>query len=183
MFDLDRFGNGDRAYLNELVREHSPLVTGIVSRYASDSDEQADLFQKAWVRALERRKSYRGEGPFRAWLRTLTVNVCRVNAREMAAFSALKDRSPKTIGAALRLLHWAAPAPDELVMWREDRERVAQCLELLEPREQEALRLRYLEGYTCREAAEVMGVKDSTVRSLVRNGLTRLERLRGGSEE
>jgi RNA polymerase sigma-70 factor, ECF subfamily len=76
-----RARDGDVDAFEQLYRRFAGLVHGISLRLSGDSHTAEILTQDAFVRAWERLPGYRGEGPFGAWLRRLTVNVALEDRR------------------------------------------------------------------------------------------------------
>jgi RNA polymerase sigma-70 factor (ECF subfamily) len=66
--DLDRFHDADESYVRDLIRQHAPGLRGRIMRFGVDSDDADDLVQETWLRAIERRSQYIGQGSFAAWL-------------------------------------------------------------------------------------------------------------------
>lgn len=174
MIDLDRFRGGDQSYLKDLVKENAAWIYGVVEEFAHGGDEADDLFQDTWVRVIEHRDSYTGRGPFEAWLHRVALNVCRLHARRRAEGEA-RWRSLAEVGV-LEDLSWVPPSPLSGVLSAEVRSAVQELLKDLPKREGKALRLRYLQGMTTRETAQIMKIEESTVRSLVRKGKDRIRK-------
>ena len=174
MIDLDRLRDGDRSYLGDLVKENAPWIYGVAEEFAHGGDEADDLFQDIWVRAFDGLASYTGRGPFKAWLHRVAVNVCRLKARRRAEGEARWQRLAEV--GFLEDLSWIPPNPLAGVLSEEVRSEVQALLEDLPAREEEAMRLRYIQGRPTREVAQIMGVEESTVRSLVRKGKDRIRK-------
>lgn len=175
VFDLERFRNGDMAHLDEVVRTYGQFVRVIIRSFGGASDDQEDLFQSVWLQVIRHRTSYRGEGRFEWWLHRIAVNICRMAARERTTREACLH--PMAFAGVWESLHWGPPSPLDQAVTKGQREWLAAAVEQLPPGERKAVELRHFEGYTAREIAEVLGVKESTARSQVRNGLVRLRRL------
>jgi len=76
----------------ELYRRYYPLVRGVCYRYAEQQDQLDDWVNRSFLRAFSALKKYGNKGPFGAWLRRITVNVC---IDELRRSKALKRRRPK----------------------------------------------------------------------------------------
>jgi RNA polymerase sigma-70 factor, ECF subfamily len=67
---------GDRSATNELiVRHRASLAKLLAGRYLENPDDVAEIVQDTFVRAFERLGTFRGEGPFRAWLFRIGINL------------------------------------------------------------------------------------------------------------
>lgn len=140
-----------------------------------------DILQSAFLRAWNRIQGfeYRGEGSFRAWLRTLVVHKViersRQGERERPLpvahgidgdSSAQLDREP----AADDL------PPPEILARREEEALLLSCLEELPELEREAIVLVRFEGKSWQEAAELLEVSRSTAQRAYRRGIAELTR-------
>lgn len=172
MFDRDRFRKGDPAHFRELVGDYGTMVLMVIQPFAEGPDEAEDLFQKVWLRVYEKRDSFAGRGPFSAWMRTLALNVCREDARR-----ARRRREALELFARWNdLFDLAFPDPEALVISKEELRYVQDALRQVTPRERDAVKLRYFKGMNSRQAAEIMGIKESSVRALVWRAIDRLRR-------
>ncbi|MBT8396749.1 MAG: RNA polymerase sigma factor [Gemmatimonadetes bacterium] len=179
MFDLEKYHSGDHGYFESLVRLHGPMVLQICMAYSDSRDHAEDLFQKTWIRAFEKRRAYRGNGSFKAWLRRLATNVC-ISAfrsdRTRQAFRATWDGT--RLGEELS---WGSPDPQAEVEDQERHGAVMRALGALPRRAREAITLRILDDKSAGEVARIMGTKESTVRSNIRHGIKQLKKILGES--
>jgi RNA polymerase sigma-70 factor (ECF subfamily) len=122
-----------------------------------DRHETEDLMQTAFCKVWER------------WDRVGQLDD-PVGYLFRTAFNTHRSATRRTLRAARRLVGWAmlrpaaVPEPDELAELRDETARV---LEVLTPRQREAVVLTSLLGYGAADAAEVMGIRPATVRVLV----------------
>jgi len=124
--------------LNELFAELWRPVFAVCHRYVGDFERAGDLAQDTMLRALERIGQYRGEASFRAWIYSVARSVC-LNAMRRPQDRLLEDGVLDGMGE------------DALVLKQLDgRQRTELLLDaiasVLDPVEQEALHLRYVEG-------------------------------------
>ena len=142
----------------------------IASRVHRPSDAE-DLTQLVFVKVLEALPRYEQRGiPFGGWLFRLARNTIIDHTRtrrDHADLDALSDRATDEAG------------PDEVVALRGDLDRVAQALTELTDEQREAIELRFFAGLSAREAAEVMGKQEGTVRGLQFRAIAALRRSLG----
>jgi len=179
MIDRERFRRGDSEYFESLVRTYGPRVFRICMAYAESVDHAEDLFQKVWIKAFEKRGSYRGEGSFEAWLRRLSNNVCISDFRSRKAREEVMD-SVKREGLEDRF-GWRPPDPLEALEEMELHEELIRAIGSLPEREREAIWLRILDEKPSQEVADIMKSKKATVRSNIRHGITRLRKIFEGN--
>jgi RNA polymerase sigma-70 factor (ECF subfamily) len=171
------------------------LLHGLVSQYQhrlvryfiyllGRRDPVDDLVQETWLRVLERGHSYDGQSRFEPWLFTVARNLAMDYARKRKLFSldshALdKNDSDGTAHEAHTPVS-SRPSPFELAARTEDAQRLALCLQNLDPLYREALVLRFQEDLSLQEMADVIGTSVSTVSSRVYRGLAVLRAEMGG---
>jgi RNA polymerase sigma-70 factor (ECF subfamily) len=141
-----------------LFRAHFPRLFRYLDRLSGDADAARDLAQETFVRLLRR-----GAPPDRpeAWLITVATNLWR-NAR------ATRNRRTAILDRSLTeesLIDPATPLSDQ-VETGETGEKVRAAMRRLAEREQQLL-LLMAEGYHYREIAEVTGIQEASVGTLL----------------
>ena len=175
-FDRERFHAGDHAVFRHLVRDTSPRMLRVIRGYARDDDHAADLLQVCWIRIYRKRTRFSGTGSFLGWALTVCRNVCRTEARKRrhGPFVRLADHGELPDGT---------PGPVEQVERQERAAALYAALEKLKARERDAILLRILEGRSTAEVAQLLAVKEVSVRSLIHRGLKKLRQMDWLAEE
>jgi RNA polymerase sigma-70 factor (ECF subfamily) len=142
-----------------------------LARWLTRSDQDAeDMVQEAYLRAFKSFDSFYG-GNARAWVLTIVRNTCfswlaKNRARDLTiSFDENPDEAESEI-----------PAPEVLLLEREDKQVLGQALESLPAEFREILILRELEGLTYKEIAGVVGIPPGTVMSRLARARGRLKR-------
>jgi len=73
--EVARAQAGDLQAFEAIYRKQAGRVYAICLRMSADPARAEDLTQESFVRAWEKLGSFRGDSPFEAWLRRLTINV------------------------------------------------------------------------------------------------------------
>ena len=149
---------------------HLPIYRYIISRVHSPADAE-DLTQIVFVKALEALPRYESRGiPFGGWLfrlaRNAVVDFTRTR-HEHADLDAVTHRGTQE------------PGPEDVTMVRQDLDRVDVALATLTADQREAIALRFFAGLSAREAAEVMGRQEGTIRGLQFRAIAALRRQMG----
>jgi len=147
--------------IGELLAEHGPVLLTAARLITLDADEAHDIVQAAFEVALRQGHTLRDPGAMRSWLLTI---VTRQALKHVGWRRRLRPWSP--------VLHDVAVSPRN----REDRMVLRAALAALPPRVRGAIALHYLEGYTVRDTAAVMGVSENTIKTQLQTGLARLRR-------
>ena len=71
-----RYVEGDTASFEILVRRHERRVYNVAYRMLSREDDARDAAQDAFMTALRKLSSFRGEAAFTTWIHRVTVNAC-----------------------------------------------------------------------------------------------------------
>lgn len=155
----------DRETFAALCEQHRDRLWSIVNSVARDADAE-ELAQEAVVRAYCARHTFRSDAPFGAWLCKIAVNVAhdyRKSAwRRRVTLSSARPAACEE--------HGCGPDGDRALLQREIRAAVAE----LPARLRIPLWLHFFEGYTVAEIARLEGAPESTMRSRIRNGLSKL---------
>jgi len=149
---------------------HLPVYRYIASRVHRPSDAE-DLTQLVFVKALEALPRYESRGiPFGGWLfrlaRNAVIDHVRTHRDHVDLESAI-ERPGRDAG------------PDEVVAVRQALDEVAAALEALTDEQRDAIALRFFAGLSAREAAEVMGKQEGTIRGLQFRAIAALRRKLG----
>jgi len=148
---------GDKKALDELTRQCRPIVRQFVSQWVDNRDEAEDLTQEVLMKAAEQVHKLHNPDSFERWLLGIAKNCCKMWLRSKA----LESRK----GIVSLQGYFGTDPPEDLHHWRrwEKQQVIESWLSTLPSRWAEALRLRFLDGYSEREIAQQLGVPITTV--------------------
>jgi len=136
---------------------HLPVYRFIASRVQRPADAE-DLTQLVFVKALEALPRFEARGiPFGGWLFRLARNTVIDHVRTRHEHADL-DAADTHAGVDL--------GPHEVAMVRQELDEVGAALAALTDDQRDAIALRFFAGLSAREAAEVMGKQEGTIRGL-----------------
>lgn len=168
--DLRGLLAGEPAAVDAWFRAEHPRVHRLCFGFLADAAEAEDAAQDAMLLLLDRLSAWDPARPWEAWRTSVVLNHCRDRLRRLAA----RRNAEGAAAAARGLVDSVDPgAPRD---GAEVRELLGALLGELSPREREAFVLRDLEGRSTAEAAALLGVGESSVRSLVTLARRRLRR-------
>ena len=168
----------DREAFHALVKLYSGLAYSAAFRILGNREDALEASQDAFVKAFNKIRQYRGEVPFKYWLRKITVNTslnrlrsrksdCLSNAGEILDDVA-QDRRKLTAG------------PDEILEAAERDRQVRNALMRLEDPFRAVMVLRDIEGYKYEEIAKMTGISIGTVKSRLSRGRLELRQMLAG---
>ena len=166
-----RARDGDSAAFRELVERYEGLVAATVTGMLGPGPEADDVGQRTFIRFYEALGQYRGEGGLAPYLTRIAMNLS-LNALES------RQRRRRRFPRREAKDDLADPAaPDEPAFeWQEV---VGQALDRLKPKHRAVVVLRLIDGYSTREAAELLGVPVGTVLSRLARAQDELKALLG----
>jgi len=163
---IQALGNGDENSLRVLVDRHSAAIYRFSIRFTGDESLAQDIAQEVFLRLYRNARRYVPGTPFKAWLFTIVRNSSIDLARSYTyrkAYS-LEEYSREREGTHP---HDANPDPEESYLSKESADQVAQAVRSLPEKQRTAVILRYYEGMSAREIAEIMRSTVASVESLL----------------
>ena len=160
--------DGDPKAFATLVARHQDRMWAIALRTMRNPEDAADALQDAYIAAFRRAGSFRGESKVTTWLHRVVVNACLDRLRSQKVRAA--DPLPEDLDRSLELAIEVGDPLEE----REERDRIAAAMAVLNPDQRAALVLVDMEGYSVEEAAAILGCAVGTVKSRCARGRARL---------
>lgn len=164
---LQALRSGSDQAAETFVRRHAPRMLRVARRYLSDEGHAEDAVQEAFLAAFRSLDSFRGDSTLAGWLHTIVVNASlkKIRARESDPLS-LADLQPvfDRMGCRIEPLRTHPEPPDALLERREVQDLVHRSIEALPDSHRAAILLRDIEGYSTREAAELLGISEGAMK-------------------
>ncbi len=158
---------GDQDAFGHLVERHGDVVYNLAYRMIGNASTAEDLAQETFIRAHSRLFQYKPEFAFRNWVLGICANLARSRYRwwrrhqrmeaEFAHHEALRQE-------ACAAQNDSSPA----------RKTLAQALIELPDRLRAPVVLRYMEGLSVLEVAQVLGLRPSAAKMRLARGRDRL---------
>ena len=156
----------DEDAFTELYVQHVDAVYRICYSFLKNRTDAEDAVQETFLRLMQSQKPLENDAHLRGWLVVTASNVCK------------------------NMLHsWQWQKRQEVEDWEEvlksdnqtpEETAVLKALMQLPEKYKTVLYLYYYEEYSCKEIAEMMQKKESTVRSLLKRGREALQKKIGG---
>lgn len=151
----------------ELVSRHQRRAVRIAFHYLRDAADADEAVQDAFIKAYSHLGTFREELPFEVWFTRILINGCldRIKARTRRERWIVS--MPETAGTDRDLAERTSgggPSPEDQLLAKERRERLAAALARLPDRQRAVFMLSHYEGCTSREVSAITGLNESTVR-------------------
>jgi RNA polymerase sigma-70 factor (ECF subfamily) len=160
---------GDPEAFRALFERHKDMVYSIALRYSGDAAVAQDIAQDTFLKLFSTIGSFRGDSNFESWLYRTVVNSCFDQRRRTRRFTPLMDE----VLAALRTPD--VSALDE-VLRAEISTHVRSVVESLAPDQRMVVVLRYTQGLSYDEIADILGCAQGTIASRLNRAHKVLER-------
>ena len=142
---------GDTHAFDILVSNYAPQIHRLALRMLGDAEEAEEALQETMIRAFRSLRKFRGDAGFGTWLyaiaskRCLTRRQRRRRQPDMVAFDDWRETNGKL------------DDPGEVLIQREHGLSVQRALNVLSPPTRLLMVLRYVEGLSHEEIAQVLG--------------------------
>jgi RNA polymerase sigma-70 factor (ECF subfamily) len=165
--DVRAAQRGNVAAFERLYRAHAGRVYALCLRLTADGPRAEVLAQDSFVRAWERLATFRGDSPFSAWLRQVTVNVVMADQR------AASRRTRRVMTTDDDAVLDAPTAP------RTDAERLdlERAIRTLPDAARAVFVLHDVEGYGHEEIAGLMGIAEGTSKAHLHKARGKLQEI------
>ena len=166
---LLRVANGDQTAFAHLYDMLSPRAFGLILRVLVDRSQSEEVLQEVFLEIWQSAARFApNKGQGRSWV--LTIAHRRAVDRVRSA-QASTDRD---VRAGFRDMDVAHDGVAEEVELRIEGQRVSEALATLPDPQREALTLAYFGGYSQSEIAALVGAPLGTIKTRMRDGLSRL---------
>jgi RNA polymerase sigma-70 factor (ECF subfamily) len=145
--------SGNRDAFEALLRRHYDRIHGLAWQLTGSRADADDIAQDVCCTLVEKINSFRGEAKFTTWLTGIVFNACRDFRRRRRSFKGLTER--------LAVLAGLAASPDGRDAY--DAAWINSAVARLRPALRDTVVLVAGQQLTHAEAAEVLGVAESTV--------------------
>lgn len=163
---------GDASAFRDLFESHKDKVYSIALRFSGDPTAAADIAQDTFLKLMDRIGQFRGDSSFDSWLYRLVVNSCMDHRRRQ-----------KRVLPVLEDFFDSFRSHDETalehLMRDEMQQQVQDVVSKLAPEHRIVVVLRYTEGLSYEEIAEVLNCSRGTVASRLNRAHKILERRLG----
>lgn len=169
---LSRVSLKDRKAFEELYSRTSAKLFGTILRILKDEAKSSETLQEVYIKVWHKADLYR---PHIASPITWLCQIARNHAIDQ-----LRKRQPPVADLDLaKDLSDPSPSPEAMSIRTSEQRRLAACLEELDARHAQSVRLAYLEGAQYAQIAEQLNIPINTIKTWVRRSLGKLKECMG----
>jgi RNA polymerase sigma-70 factor (ECF subfamily) len=170
----------DLGELVDAVSQYLPRLYRRAYRYVGDVHDAEDAVQDALLSAYKRLDQFKAAAKMTTWLTTIVTNSALTQLRRRPRHShiSLSEKVNEDLDySLLDSLADARPNPEDECANSESHGFLMQFLSELSPSLQQAIQLRYLDGLTISEAAQLLEVPVETMKARLWRARAQLKRM------
>jgi RNA polymerase sigma-70 factor (ECF subfamily) len=182
---------GDEAAFTDLVNAYSPGLLRLAQDFVRTRAVAEEVVQETWLAVLGGIDRFERRSSLKTWVYRILVNKAKtrgVRESRIVPFSALATGDDELAVPEERFRgaddqwpgHWASPprsldtVPEERLLAREARGRIAEALEALPESQRVVVTLRDVAGWDSGEVCDVLGLSEGNQRVLLHRGRAKL---------
>ena len=162
---LDECRQGDPHAFARLVALHERMVFNLCARLLGDLEEARDVSQEVFLQVFRTLRKFQGRSTFKTWVYRIAVNQCYNRRRWWRRRRRDQLVSLDILGPTDEARLCTSRGPEQDYESEECVRRVQRALQALPFPQRTVLLLREVEGLSCEQVAETIGVAVGTVKS------------------
>jgi len=160
---LEASRRGDQEALRLLFETHKDRVYSLALRFTGDGTAAWDLTQEVFIKVFSKLGEFRNQAKFETWLYRIVLNACIDQQRRNKRFIPLEKPG------VYNTMSESQPQEKSYIR-RQVTEAVQAAVARLSPKVKAPILLRYVEGLSYEEIAEVLGCRAGTVAARLNRG-------------
>jgi RNA polymerase sigma-70 factor (ECF subfamily) len=170
---------GEESAFRLLVEKYQTRAFSVAFGYIKDVEGAKDVVQESFIRIYEKIKSFKGDSKFYTWYYRILVNLCLDAMRKSkltAAFSIFMVGESGNKEYNLNIRESEKEEPEKKYATKVLSRKIENGLDQLSVREKQVFELKHYQGFRIREVADIMEIKEGTVRTLLHRAVHKLKK-------
>lgn len=175
MNEKQTHNNSDKETLVRLMNQYGDMVMRIAFTYVKEKPLAEDITQEVFMRCFQSLHTFEKRSSYRTWLYRITVNHCKDHVKSWS-FKNLIPSEPMKIEKGMK-----EDIVSTQVLREEENEYLFQRVLELPVKLREVIIFYYYEELSLGEIAELLNVKENTVKTRLHRGRNKLKKtVKGG---
>jgi len=158
--------SGDHQAFEWIVKKYKNSVATICLNMLKDQHLAEEVGQETFIRLFKSLDKFKGHSALKTYIGRIAMNLCLNKIKQR------KNRQSRFVGNEDHMAH--LPSSSNPSKQIENKELVSMGLAKLDGRSRSLVVLRMVEGYSVKETAEILSIKDGTVMSGLKRALDQL---------
>lgn len=158
--------SGDKQVFTHIVERYKNNIASVIMGMTGNVAMTEEIAQQTFIRTFRFLDKYEGRSTLKTYITRIAINL---TLNELKRNQKAERRQ---VDLESNTLHLIAESQD----W-EQQEIVHKALRQLDHKHRSVVTLRMIEGYSTRDAAEVLEISEGTVMSRLSRGMTKLKRI------
>ena len=146
-----------------IVEGYADFVYNVAFRIMGKHEDAEDVAQDAFLSAYRAFDRFRGESRVTTWLYRITVNAALMKLRKGKRARTLTQASLEDVD----VVNWVEDIPERSAVFSELGEKIQDGIAMLDPELRTAVVLRDVQELSNSEAAEILGITVSSLKSRI----------------
>jgi RNA polymerase sigma-70 factor (ECF subfamily) len=167
---------GDKEAFAQIVMKYKDIIFNLALRMLGNAADAEDATQEIFIKCYMRLNTFDTNHKFYSWLYTIAINLCKDKLKsrenmEKARTISLDSVATQTEAEMLKEIAKYESATDKEVLARIERQQIInKMLSLLPADYRTVFYLRYIDGYSLQEIAEMLQLPLGTVKTYLHRG-------------
>jgi RNA polymerase sigma-70 factor (ECF subfamily) len=165
---ITRIAAGDRLAMQVLYVRHHVRIYRFVVRLVRDQELAEDLISEVFLDVWRQADKFQARSAVSTWILAIA---------RFKALSSFKRRVEEELDEETAAIEDTGDDPEVAIRKKDQGEILRECLSRLSPEHREIVDLVYYQGRTIRDAAEIVGIPENTVKTRMFHARKRLSEL------
>ena len=180
---IERFHHGDETAFVEIMQRYHGRIFGLANNLLRNSADAEEITQDTFIRAHRGLANFRGESSLATWLYRIALNLSRnrywyfFRRRRQDSISLERNLTDESDATFADLIAADAQNPVQQTVTQEFTDLISVCMERLDARHREILRMRNVLNQPYEEIARALGINVGTVKSRIARARENLRKL------